>query len=188
MSKFVKGLVTKQLAQRFDGVEDALLVNVIGLNANQSVDLRRQLREKNIDLVVVRKSLATRAMEGTPLANALSEMEGSLAVVWGGEDFISLAKEVTRLSDDEKLFKAFATRGGVMDGESLSPERVKEISKWPSREEQLSLLVGQILGPGAQLAAAIIGPGGQLASQIKEKSKSDESESDPESASEGSES
>ena len=55
-----------------------------------------------------------------------------------------------------------------MDGEQLTPERVKEISKWPSRTEQLSMLVGQILGPGSQLAAQLIGPGGALASQVKE--------------------
>ena len=55
----------------------------------------------------------------------------------------------------------------MLDGEKLTPEKVKEISKWPTREEQLSSLVGQILGPGSQLAAQIVGPGSQLASQLK---------------------
>jgi ribosomal protein L10 len=173
MSKFVKGLIAKELSSKLDGVDDALFVNVIGLDANQSVALRRELREKSIDLMVVKKSLACRAREGSPLAKAMGEMEGSLALVWGSEDFVSLAKEITRLNNDTQL-AAFETRGGVMDGEHLTPERVKEISKWPSREEQLSLLVGQILGPGGQLAAALVGPGGQLASQIKQKSEGDE--------------
>ena len=171
MSKFVKGLITDELASKLDGVDDALLVEVSGLDANQSVSLRRELREKNIGLLVVKKSLARRAREGTPLGKALSEAEGSLAICWGSEDFVSLAKEVTRLNDDAEAYEKFATRGGVMDGETLSAERVKEISKWPSRTEQLSLLVGQILGPGAQLAAAIKGPGATLASQIKQKSE-----------------
>ena len=104
----------------------------------------------------------------------LGELEGSLAICWGGEDFVSLAKEITKLNDDGESYESFVTRGGVMDGEVLSPERVKEISKWPSRAEQLSLLVGQILGPGAQLAAAMKGPGATLASQVKQKSEGDE--------------
>ncbi len=174
MSHFVKGLIAKEIAAKLEGVEDALLVNVIGLDANQSVQLRRELRGKHIDLMVVKKSLACRAQEGSPLVRVLGELEGSLAVVWGAEDFVSLAKEITRLNDDRQDFPAFETRGGVMDGEPLSAERVNEISKWPNREEQLSLLVGQILGPGSQLAAALIGPGGQLASQIKQKSKGDD--------------
>jgi ribosomal protein L10 len=55
-----------------------------------------------------------------------------------------------------------------MDGEQLTPGRVKEISKWPSRAEQLSMLVGQILGPGSTLVSQLVGPGGQLVSQIKQ--------------------
>jgi large subunit ribosomal protein L10 len=44
-------------------------------------------------------------------------------------------------------------------------------SKWPTREEQISILVGQILSPGANLAGALLGPGGKLASQIETKGK-----------------
>lgn len=174
MSKYVKGLITSELQSKLDSVDDALLVDVMGLDANQSVVLRQQLREKNIGLMVVKKSLARRAKEGSPLATALDGVEGSLAVCWGAEDFVSLAKEVTRLNDDAEDYTAFETRGGVMDGEQLSVDRVKEISKWPSRAEQLSLLVGQLLGPGSQLAAAIKGPGATLASQVKQKSEGSE--------------
>lgn len=173
MSKRIKNLIVKEFANRLSGVDDALLVNVIGLDANKSVVLRRTLREKNIELMVVKNGLVKRATEGTPLAAALEGMEGSLAFVWGGEDFVFLVKEVTKLTDD-KAFEAFTTRGGVMEGSQLSPEQVKEISKWPNRQEQLSILAGQILGPGSQLAAAINGPGGALASQIKQKAEQEE--------------
>ena len=167
MSKYVKDLVSKHYAQRLEGVDDALVVNVIGLDANQSVVLRKELREKNIQLLVVKNSLAKRASEGTPLAPVFEGAEGSLAIMWGSEDAISLAKEATKLQND-KDYEAFETRGGVMDGEVLSADRVREISKWPSREEQLSLLVSQILGPGANLGSQLLGPGRSLASQVKQ--------------------
>ena len=176
MSKQVKEYLTKDFANRLDGVQDAVLVNVIGMDSNTTVTLRRQLRDKNIQMMVVRNGLARRATEGSPLATALEGMEGSLAFVWGAEDFVSLAKEVVSINEN-KAFGKFETRGGVMDGEQLTPDRIKEISKWPSRQEQLSLLVGQILSPGANLAGAILGPGGTLASQIK--SKSEEGDSAP---------
>lgn len=167
MSKFVKDLISKEFSDRLEGVDDALLVNVIGMNANKTVVLRKQLREKNINLLVVKNSLARRATEGTPLAPAFEGAEGTLALVWGGEDIISLAKEVTALdkSDD---FANFEARGGVMEGEGLTAERVKEISKWPNREEQLSILLGQILAPGAQLQAQLNAPGGALQSQLEQ--------------------
>jgi ribosomal protein L10 len=173
MSKQVKDLVAKDVARRLDGVEDAVLVNVIGMGANETVVLRKQLREKKISLLVVKNSLAKRATEGTPLASAFEGAEGCLAVVWGSEDFISLVKEVTKL-DKGSEFKAFEARGGVMDGEPLTSDKVKEISKWPNRLEQLSILMGQILSPGAKLQSQLVAPGGALASQIEQKSEEEE--------------
>lgn len=170
MSKAVKNLVINELSKKLDGVSDCVLVNVIGIDANNTCALRKRLREKNISLTVVKNGLVKRAAEGTPLAPAFEQTEGSLAVCWGGEDFVDLVKEVTELDKSED-FEHFKAKGGVMDGEALTPDRVKEISKWPNRAEQLSMLVGQILGPGATLGAQLGGPGGTLAAQIKSKSE-----------------
>ena len=83
---------------------------------------------------------------------------------------VSLAKEVVRLAKEAE-YEPFAAKGGVMDGEKLSADDVAAVSKWPSRHEQLSLLMGQILGPGATLSAQLLGPGKQLASQVEQKNE-----------------
>ncbi len=54
-----------------------------------------------------------------------------------------------------------------MDSEALSAEQVKAVSKWPSRREQISMLVGQILGPGSKLSSQFKGAGSKLAAQLK---------------------
>ena len=170
MSKYVKDLVVQDLKRRLAGVDDIVLVNVIGMEANETVLLRKRLRDQGIGLLVVKNSLVKRATEGTPLSPAFEGLEGCLAVVWGGEDFVSLVKEVTSINRSRE-FKNFEPRGGVMDGEHLTPEKVKEISKWPNRAEQLSLLVSQVLAPGANLVSQMTSPGGALASQIEQKSE-----------------
>ena len=168
MSKYVKDLVTQELKHALDGVQDLLLVNVVGLSVNSTTALRRSLREKNIKLMVVKNSLARRATEGTVLAPAFEGSAGTLAMAWGASDIVALTKEVVRLASD-KQYEAFSPRGGVMDGEKLGAEEVIQISKWPSREEQLSILVGQILSPGAKLSSQLTAVGGALASQIHQR-------------------
>jgi len=170
MSKYVKDLVSQHFHSRLEGVDSALLVDVIGLDANSSSALRKELREKGLELMVVKNSLARRATTGTPLEAAFTEARGTLAVMWGGEDIVSLAKEVVRIGAQAE-YEGFEARGGVMEGNALSADEVKAVSKWPSREEQLSLLVGQLLGPGAQLSGALLGVGAKLASQIEKKSE-----------------
>lgn len=174
MSKYVKELITNELKSRLEGVSDMLLVDVIGMEANSNVELRKELRKKNIHLLVVKNSLGRRATEGSTLAPAFEGASGSSAIVWGSEDVVSLAKEITRLAGDAK-YKPFAPKGGVMDGSKLSADQVAAVSKWPSRQEQLSILVGQILSPGAKLSSQLLGTGAKLASQIKKKGEEGDS-------------
>lgn len=166
MSKYVKNFVARDIANRLQGVSDAVVVNVVGMGGNDSYEIRKSLRQKGVSVMVVKRTLAARATEGTSLRPAFDNVSGSVAVVWGCEDFVGLAREIADLGKSGK-FQKFEVKGGVMDGESLTPDQVKAISKWPSRGEQISLLVGQILGPARQLAGQIKGPAGKLASQIE---------------------
>jgi len=177
MSKYVKRLITEHLQEQLRDVDDALLVDVIGLDANANNRLRTELQEKNINLMVVKNSLAARATEGTSLGPMFEGLTGTAAVCWGSEDIVSLAKEITRLTG-EKEYEAFETRGGVMDGEPLTATQVADVSKWPNREGQLSILMGQILSPGANLASQLTSPGGALASQIEQLAEEDDGASD----------
>ena len=74
--------------------------------------------------MVVKNSLARRATEGTPLAAAFEGSKGTLAMVWGAQDIVSLAKEDHRLAGD-KEFATFSARGGVMDGAKLTADEVE---------------------------------------------------------------
>ncbi|MHB1034478.1 MAG: 50S ribosomal protein L10 [Pirellulales bacterium] len=174
MSKYVKDLVTKDLRNRLAGVDNALLVNVVGLSANTNSKLRAELRAKDIHLLVIKNSLARRATEGTPLASAFLGLEGSSAIVWGATDIVALAKEVTKAAAN-KEYAPLETRGGVLDGVPLSQSEVAGVSKWPTREEQLSILLGQILSPGANLVSQLTSVAGALASQIESRGESEES-------------
>jgi len=173
MSKLVKDLVTDHLKRELDGVQELLLVNVVGLSANRTSSLRKTLRQKNIKLLVVKNSLARRATEGTVLAPAFEGSQGTLAMVWGASDIVALAKEIVKLAEN-KEFESFQARGGVMGGARLQPQEVLQVSKWPTREEQLSILVGQILSPGALLTSQLNSAGGALASQIVQRGEGEE--------------
>lgn len=175
MSKYVKDLMTEELVDKWNGVDELLLVSVVGMEANSTVELRKRLREKDISLMVVKNSLARRATADTGLAPAFEGAKGNQAVAWGAEDVVTLAKEVMSAVDSPE-FKKFEATGGVLDGAKLSADEVKAVSKWPSRVEMLSTISGQLLGPAATLSAQLLGPAKMLASQIKQKSEEEGAE------------
>jgi len=168
MSKVVKNMLVEDLKARLTGVGEVIVVSLGKLDAIQTSNLRQTLRRKKIHLQMVKNSLARRATLDTPLAPAFQTHEGMLAIAWGGEDVVDLAKELDRLTG-VKDFEGFEFRGGALDGARLEPADVKSVAKWPSRAEQLSLLSGQISGLGSRLSGQISGLGGVLAGQISSR-------------------
>lgn len=170
MSKLIKNMLTDDLKNRLADVGEAIVVSLGTLDAQRTTELRQALRKKNIHLQMVKNSLARRATAGTPLAPAFEKTEGMLAVAWGGEDVVDLAKELDRLSG-VKEFEGFECRGGALDGARLGADDVKQVAKWPTRSEQLSILSGQIISLASTLAGQITSAGGTLAGQIKSRAE-----------------
>ncbi len=165
MSKAIKDMLVDDLKHRLVGVGELIVVSLGKLDAQKTTQLRQQLRKKRISLQLVKNSLARRATAGTPLAPALEKTEGMLAIAWGGEDVVDLAKELDRLTG-VKDFEGLECRGGALDGSHLDAGDVKRVAKWPTRTEQLSILSGQISSPGSVLSGQIISAGGNLAGQV----------------------
>ncbi|MDR2171992.1 MAG: 50S ribosomal protein L10 [Planctomycetaceae bacterium] len=165
MSKYVKQLITNEVKNKLDGVQYIMFVSLTGINANLNKNIRANLAGKGINLMVIKNSLAGRAAEGTPLAAAFKNLTGTTAICWGASDVVALAKELVNLSKGKDT-KGFEIKGAVLDGEVFSATQAVEISKWLTREEQISVIVGQIVSIGAMLSGQIISVGGAVASQI----------------------
>lgn len=179
MSKLVKNMLIDDLRTRLHGVGEVITVSLGRLDAQKTTTLRKTLRKKRIELRLVKNSLARLATANTPLAPAFTDGEGMLAVAWGGEDVVDLAKEVDRIAG-LKEYDGFECRGGALDGARLGPDDVKKVAKWPTRTEQLSLLSGQISSLAGILAGQITSAGGALASQIKSRADDLEKGAEPE--------
>ena len=68
MSKYVKDLVGNYVASQVNGVQDALLVDMVAMTANETNRLRGELEEKGVRIMVVKNTLARRALQNTSLA------------------------------------------------------------------------------------------------------------------------
>ena len=165
MSKAIKDMLVDDLKHRLREVGDVIVVSLGKLDAQKTTALRQSLRKKQIHLQLVKNSLARQATAGTPLEPAMENAAGMLALAWGGEDVVDLAKELDRISGD-KQFEGFECRGGALDGGRLGADDVKRVAKWPTRGEQLSILSGQISSLASVLAGQILSAGGTLAGQI----------------------
>jgi len=164
MSKQVKGMIIRGYKERLEGVEDATLISIRGLKAIDTTKIRANLRAKNIRISVVRNSLARKAFDGGKLTGLEPLLKEANALCYGGNSVVEVARELVKMLDE---FPTLELKGAVLDGELFSGVKgVKELSKYPTREEGISKIVTLILSPAKKLAAQIKGPGSNIAGVI----------------------
>ena len=148
-----------------------LVIDSSRLDAITSNRFRLALQERNITALTVKNSLARKALNNVGVSALDPMLEGPSTLVWGSEDTVALSKEITRWA---KELRQLEIKGGSFEGETLDADAIDELSRCPSREELISMIVGQVLAPGSQLAAQLNGPGGQLVGQIRSISEEEE--------------
>lgn len=168
MSKAVKGMVIDDIGRRMGGESDLLVVDASKLDAFSANKWRLDLRKKNITALGVRNTLARRALERSGVKGLEKILEGPSTLLFGASDVVELSKEIVEASKKNEKIRI---KGGTVEGSVLDAAGVDALSKSPSREELIAMIAGQILAPGANLAAALLGPGSTLASQLKSKSE-----------------
>ena len=84
MPSRIKGLIAAELVGKFRAMPHAFLVDFTGLNARQADAFRAMLRQRKARLMVVKNSLAVRALRELEVAGIERLLEGPTAFVYGG--------------------------------------------------------------------------------------------------------
>lgn len=166
MSKPVKEMIEKSLATRYQDQENAVWIELVGVDGNTTNAFRRELRERDMRLEIVKTSLFRRACREGAIAKLADVLEGPAALVTGGDSAIEAAK---LLADWTPKFpkEALRLRGAILEGEFLDEQRVQGLSKMASRPELQSRIAGMVISPGGKLVAAIQSGGGNIAGCLK---------------------
>jgi large subunit ribosomal protein L10 len=91
-------------------------------------------------------------------------IKGPTAVGFAYEEAPTVAKV---LADFAKETDILQIKGGVMEGNVLSPEQIRSLASMPPREVVLAQLLGVIQQPGNGVAGIVNAAGNKLAATIK---------------------
>ena len=152
MPSRLKHLMAEELKQRYSDCEELLVVGPTKLTAGDATALRRDLREKNIDMLVVKNSIARRVLKDLDMGGAADYVDGPSAFVTGDAEMPVICKTVTDAVKDfeDKL----VVRGGYMNGAALSAEMVDRLAKIPPLPVLHAQIAGGIQAPITGVASA----------------------------------
>src|SRR5439155_1579670 len=138
-----QGVVTG-LAERLRRSTTVYVTDFTGLDVAQLTQLRRRLRAAGVEYVVVKNTLARRALADARVPGLEPHLAGPTGLVLGGADPVVAAKV---LGDFAKEFEKPAIKAGLVDGAAVTPDQVK-------RRATLAAAVAAAPGAGAGAVGA----------------------------------
>lgn len=170
MSKTVKDMIVREYRNRFKDLEGAVAVELRGLDAITTNNLRSHLRRKDVRVTVVKNSLAKRAFGGSALEPLSPALKGPTAVVYGlGPSVVDVAREVvTWAKEHDRKGEQYLFKGAVLEGVYYDgPKGVQKLASMPTRSEAIAQVITLAISPARNLVAAAAGPGRRVAGILK---------------------
>jgi large subunit ribosomal protein L10 len=130
------------------------------LTVAKDFELRKTIRTAGARYQVVKNTLATRAGEGTKVAEALKGLKGVTSIAYTQGDPVALAKALSKYVEDNPEF-SFKT--GILEGRVISTKEIKALATMPSKEEIYSKLLFLINAPAQRLVTVMNAVGRDLA-------------------------
>ena len=144
--------MVNDLRDKLQGAKSLYYTDFTGLNVKRMTELRRRLKKQGIDYVVIKNTLALRAVNESGLVG--ERLKGPTGLVMG-KDPVAAAKVLT---DFAKEFEQKPTvKGGLLEGKSIDSAQVKQLASLPSREQMLAELGAGLQSPMAAFVGALNG-------------------------------
>jgi large subunit ribosomal protein L10 len=145
VTKEKKQEILKDLEDKFQKAKAVYFSHYRGLDVKSLENLRKQMREQDIDFKVAKKTLMKLAAKNKGLADLPEDfMEGPVGATFSYEDEISGAKLLYTFA---KGNEALEILGGIIEGRFVTKEEALELAQLPSKEELIAKLIGSIKSP-----------------------------------------
>jgi large subunit ribosomal protein L10 len=152
MKRNDKEQLVTELTTKIKDAKALYYTDFTGLNVKRMTDLRRRLKKAGIEYVVIKNTLALRAVNDSGLVG--TRLKGPTGLIIS-KDAVSAAKLLTDFAkeNDQKP----TVKSGMLEGVAIDEAQVKKLASMPSREQMLADLGAGLQSPMAAFVGALNG-------------------------------
>ena len=137
MKRSDKEQLVAELKAKLEGADAVYYTDFTGLNVKRMTELRRRFRKAGVEYVVIKNTLALRAVNEAGMTG--QKLKGPTGVVVA-KDAVAAAKLLTDFAKENDAKPS--VKGGLYEGAQIDEATVKKLASLPTRDEALSILVG----------------------------------------------
>lgn len=146
-----KKKVVAELKEQLSNAKSIILVDYRGINVSEDTNLRKSFRTENVSYKVVKNNLLKRALEQLNITLDANVFDGTTAVAFS-EDEVAPARIFCKASKD---LNKMNVKCGIVNGKIMSANEVEALSKIPSKNILIAMLLGTLQAPVSSLARAL---------------------------------
>ena len=147
-----KQVVIDEIKDKFERAESVVVIDYIGITVAEADEMRRKLREANVDYTVYKNTLVKRAIAGTDNESLAEILDGPSAFAFSYDDATAPARV---LNDSIKAYKKMEFKGGIVEGEFYDKDAIQQIASITSRDVLISKFMGSIQSPISSFARVV---------------------------------
>ena len=147
-----KKAIVAEVSEVAQGALSAVIADYRGLTSSQMTDLRKQARENNVYLRVVRNTLAKRAVDGTEFECLKDVLVGPTVLAFSQEDPGAAARLI---QDFAKGNKELEVKALSISGQLLGDEQIDVLAKMPTLDQARAMLMSVMIAPVTKLARTL---------------------------------
>ena len=157
MKRSEKEKLVAELKDTIKGASALYYTDFTGLNVKRMTELRRRFRKAGVEYVVIKNTLALKAVNESGLTS--SPLKGPTGVVVA-KDAVAAAKLLTDFANQNDAKPT--VKGGLYDGAVIDAAMVKKLAMLPTRDEALGQIAGAFNSVLAMFALALEARAAQL--------------------------
>jgi large subunit ribosomal protein L10 len=139
MKKTKKTELVVELKDKLGRASAVYYTDFTGLNVKRMTELRRRLKKAGVEYIVIKNTLALRAVNESGLV--AQRLKGPTGVVVA-KDAITAAKVLSDFAKEND--QRPSVKGGIYEGNAVDEAMVKKLASLPTREDALSIFAGYL--------------------------------------------
>ena len=145
-----------EIKERLARCNIAVATTHTGLDANDMNDLRRRLRERNVEYRIVKNTLTYIAAEEASKPQLREVVQGPTGLAFGYDDPRLVAQALEEFIRATR--SSLTIQGALLNTRTLTPQEVHTLATLPSQEELMSRVLGQMQFPITRLVGQLQAP------------------------------
>ncbi|MBQ1477759.1 MAG: 50S ribosomal protein L10 [Erysipelotrichaceae bacterium] len=146
-----KKAVVEEITEKLKGSDGVVVAEYRGLTVAEVSELRRNLREENVELKVYKNTMVKRAVDELGFGDLDETLKGPNAYAFS-KDATAPARVLAKFA---KKHDKLVLKSGIVEGKVVDLDTLKELANLPNHDGMLSMLLSCLQAPVSSFARVI---------------------------------